>query len=199
MGSTREAPYRLARGGMIDREARLRFKIDGVPLVGHAGDTLASALLASGRRVVGRSFKYHRPRGVLTAGSEVARSVRRVRTAPRRAGPSLAAISGLTRTAIFSLPFRSHLHKSAESGSSVIPERRRTFDERHHPGPVHRRRMSSASARASRSSRLGGGQRGELRGTCMNVHANARRSTLDRRFSTLHDRARVEVQSRERV
>jgi sarcosine oxidase subunit alpha len=46
------------------------FRFDGKPYAGHPGDTLASALLANGVRLVGRSFKYHRPRGVLTAGSE---------------------------------------------------------------------------------------------------------------------------------
>ncbi|MCF3642532.1 sarcosine oxidase subunit alpha family protein [Rhizobium sp. TRM95111] len=60
---------RLAEGGLIDRSATLRFTFDGRPLSGHAGDTLASALLANGIGLVGRSFKYHRPRGVLTAGA----------------------------------------------------------------------------------------------------------------------------------
>src|SRR5690606_11377695 len=46
------------------------FRFDGREYTGFRGDTLASALLASGVRVFGRSFKYHRPRGVLTAGSE---------------------------------------------------------------------------------------------------------------------------------
>jgi sarcosine oxidase subunit alpha len=62
--------YRLASGGLVDRGAPVRFTFDGLPFTGFAGDTLASALLANGVRVVGRSFKYHRPRGVLTAGSE---------------------------------------------------------------------------------------------------------------------------------
>ena len=61
---------RLDRGGLIDRSAPLRFRFDGREMTGFKGDTLASALLANGVRVVGRSFKYHRPRGVLTAGSE---------------------------------------------------------------------------------------------------------------------------------
>ena len=47
----------------------LRFTFDGKTMQGFAGDTLASALLANGRMLVGRSFKYHRPRGILTAGS----------------------------------------------------------------------------------------------------------------------------------
>ena len=62
--------YRLSSGGLVDRGAPVRFTFDGLPFTGFAGDTLASALLAGGVRVIGRSFKYHRPRGVLTAGSE---------------------------------------------------------------------------------------------------------------------------------
>ena len=62
--------YRLSTGGLIDRRTTVRFKFDGLPFNGYAGDTLASALLGNGVGVVGRSFKYHRPRGVLTAGSE---------------------------------------------------------------------------------------------------------------------------------
>jgi sarcosine oxidase subunit alpha len=65
------AGYRLPRGGTrIDRLTPLRFSFDGAAVPGLAGDTLASALLASGRTLVGRSFKYHRPRGVYTAGAE---------------------------------------------------------------------------------------------------------------------------------
>ncbi|PSC04161.1 sarcosine oxidase subunit alpha [Alsobacter soli] len=61
--------YRLPSGGLVDRAASLAFTFDGKPMQGFAGDTLASALLANGQRLVGRSFKYHRPRGVLTAGA----------------------------------------------------------------------------------------------------------------------------------
>ena len=61
---------RLADGGRIDRSRTLRFSFDGRVLSGHPGDTLASALLANGVRLVGRSFKYHRPRGILSAGVE---------------------------------------------------------------------------------------------------------------------------------
>jgi methylglutamate dehydrogenase subunit C len=52
----------------IDREKTVRFSFDGKRYVGHPGDTLASALLANGVSLFGRSFKYHRPRGVLAAG-----------------------------------------------------------------------------------------------------------------------------------
>jgi len=61
---------RLAQGGAIDRSKPLRFTFDGKPCQGFAGDTVASALLANGVRIVGRSFKYHRPRGIYTAGPE---------------------------------------------------------------------------------------------------------------------------------
>jgi sarcosine oxidase subunit alpha len=61
---------RLDRGGLIDRTKGVSFRFDGRVYQGFQGDTLASALLANDVRVVGRSFKYHRPRGVLTAGSE---------------------------------------------------------------------------------------------------------------------------------
>lgn len=58
------------RGASIDRSRRLRFFFDGRQCEGFAGDTLASALMGSGQRLIGRSFKYHRPRGVMGAGSE---------------------------------------------------------------------------------------------------------------------------------
>ncbi len=57
-------------GGLIDRTKSLKFTFNGTEMGGHAGDTLASALLANGQRLVGRSFKYHRPRGIFSAGSE---------------------------------------------------------------------------------------------------------------------------------
>jgi sarcosine oxidase subunit alpha len=65
-----KGPFRLARGGRIDRSRTFTFRFDGRRYEGHPGDTLASALLANGVRIVGRSFKYHRPRGILTAGFE---------------------------------------------------------------------------------------------------------------------------------
>ncbi|HEX8013060.1 MAG TPA: sarcosine oxidase subunit alpha family protein [Casimicrobiaceae bacterium] len=63
-------PFRLPEGGVIDRARPLRFEYDGVACEGYAGDTLASALLANGVHLVGRSFKYHRPRGIVSAGAE---------------------------------------------------------------------------------------------------------------------------------
>jgi sarcosine oxidase subunit alpha len=64
-------PSRLpSGGGAIDRSKPLRFTFDGTAMSGFAGDTVASALLANGVSIVGRSFKYHRPRGVFSAGIE---------------------------------------------------------------------------------------------------------------------------------
>ena len=62
--------FRTAQGGRVDRERRLPFSFDGTSYWGLAGDSLASALLANGVHLVARSFKYHRPRGILTAGPE---------------------------------------------------------------------------------------------------------------------------------
>ncbi len=61
---------RLDQGGLIDRTRPVEFSFDGISMTGFAGDTLASALLANDISLVGRSFKYHRPRGIMTAGSE---------------------------------------------------------------------------------------------------------------------------------
>ncbi|MEP7243722.1 MAG: 2Fe-2S iron-sulfur cluster-binding protein [Gammaproteobacteria bacterium] len=63
-------PARVAQGALTDAARPIRFGFDGRELQGLAGDTLASALLANGQRLIGRSFKYHRPRGLVTAGPE---------------------------------------------------------------------------------------------------------------------------------
>ena len=65
-----QPPKRIARGLLTDAERPVGFRFNGRRLMGVAGDTLASALLANGIRLVGRSFKYHRPRGIVTAGPE---------------------------------------------------------------------------------------------------------------------------------
>jgi len=83
--------YRLANGGRIDRGVRRRFTFDGRPFEGFSGDTLASALLAGGVQLFGRSFKYHRPRGVLGAGSEEPNALISVNRGPGRFTPNLRA------------------------------------------------------------------------------------------------------------
>jgi heterotetrameric sarcosine oxidase alpha subunit len=80
----RTQPHRLPAGGLVDRQRILRFDFDGKALTGHPGDTLASALLANGVRLVGRSFKYHRPRGILTAGPEEPNALVELRRGDRR-------------------------------------------------------------------------------------------------------------------
>ncbi|MEM1298535.1 MAG: sarcosine oxidase subunit alpha family protein [Pseudomonadota bacterium] len=62
--------FRLPTGGRIDRTQNVNFTWDGTRHVGCAGDTVASALMAHGERIIGRSFKYHRPRGIMSAGVE---------------------------------------------------------------------------------------------------------------------------------
>ncbi len=62
--------WRLPSGGLIDRGKPVKFQWNRKNFTGFSGDTLASALLANGVQIVGRSFKYHRPRGLLAAGIE---------------------------------------------------------------------------------------------------------------------------------
>jgi len=81
---------RLPKGGDIDRSRPLNFTFDGQKFSGFAGDTLASALLANGVRIVGRSFKYHRPRGLLAAGVEEPNAIVTVGEGSR-ADPNLRA------------------------------------------------------------------------------------------------------------
>lgn len=64
------APRRITQGLLTDAACAVTFEFDGRKVQGLAGDTVASALLAHGVRLVGRSFKYHRPRGIVTAGHE---------------------------------------------------------------------------------------------------------------------------------
>jgi sarcosine oxidase subunit alpha len=82
---------RTASGGRIDRSHVLNFRFDGRPYTGYAGDTLASALLANGVHLMGRSFKYHRPRGVLAAGAEEPNALVTVRRDAARCTPNLRA------------------------------------------------------------------------------------------------------------
>jgi sarcosine oxidase subunit alpha len=83
-------PRRLTEGGLIDRSRTLRFAFDGKAMEGHPGDTLASALLANGTRLVGRSFKYHRPRGIFSAGVEEPNALVELRGGDRQEPNTLA-------------------------------------------------------------------------------------------------------------
>jgi sarcosine oxidase subunit alpha len=87
--------HRLASGGLIDRSRKLNFSFDGQSYQGYAGDTLASALLANGVKLVGRSFKYHRPRGILSAGSEEPNALVELRTGAYREPNTRATVAEL--------------------------------------------------------------------------------------------------------
>ncbi|MEP9355345.1 sarcosine oxidase subunit alpha family protein [Xanthobacter sp. KR7-65] len=92
--------FRLANGGRIDRSRPLAFTFNGRAVDGYDGDTLASALLANGIRLMGRSFKYHRPRGVLTHGADEPNALFNVDRGPGRADPNnratmVEAVAGL--------------------------------------------------------------------------------------------------------
>src|SRR5580658_5717142 len=90
---------RLPAGGRIDRSRRFEFSFDGRPLSGFEGDTLASALLANDVKLIGRSFKYHRPRGFLSAGIEEPNGLFTLgeggRTVPNVAGTTTELFDGL--------------------------------------------------------------------------------------------------------
>lgn len=75
--------FRVQNGGLIDRQRPLRFSFNGRNLQGYAGDTLASALIANGIHLVGRSFKYHRPRGLFSAGAEEPNALVQLETGAR--------------------------------------------------------------------------------------------------------------------
>jgi sarcosine oxidase subunit alpha len=82
---------RVAAGGRINRAKPISFTFDGKSFTGYEGDTLASALLANGVHLVGRSFKYHRPRGVLSMGSDEPNALVGVGSSEARFTPNLRA------------------------------------------------------------------------------------------------------------
>ncbi|MET7244003.1 sarcosine oxidase subunit alpha family protein [Methylobacterium sp. EM32] len=81
-------PFRLSRGGRIDRARPVRFTFNGRKVAGFHGDSVASALLANGIHLVGRSFKYHRPRGILSHGSDEPSALLSVDRGPGRIDPN---------------------------------------------------------------------------------------------------------------
>ena len=101
-------PRRLAQGGRIDRSRPLRFYFNGRLCEGYAGDTLASALLANGVDVAGRSFKFHRPRGVMGRGAEEPNAIVQIgvgaATTPNLRATEIPLREGLTATAIRGWP-----------------------------------------------------------------------------------------------
>jgi sarcosine oxidase subunit alpha len=99
---------RLAAGGRVDRDRILNFTFNGRAYQGHPGDTLASALLASGVSVVARSWKYHRPRGILSAGVEEPNALVQLfdgaRTVPNARMTEVSLVEGLVATSIHASP-----------------------------------------------------------------------------------------------
>ena len=95
--------FRLPAGGRIDRLKPVSFTFNGRTIDAYEGDTVASALLANGVRLVGRSFKYHRPRGVMSHGSDEPNALLDVDGGPGRRDPNnratvIDATSGLRVT-----------------------------------------------------------------------------------------------------
>ena len=82
-------------GGLINRKNPWSFEFNGQSMQGFEGDTLASALLANDVRLVGRSFKYHRPRGMISAGSEEPNAIVELRTGSRKEPNSRATTTEL--------------------------------------------------------------------------------------------------------
>ena len=82
---------RLKNGKFIDQTYRISFQFNGKKYFGYKGDTLASALLANGVHLVGRSFKYHRPRGIMTCGSEEPNAIVQIGNDPSSTEPNVRA------------------------------------------------------------------------------------------------------------
>ena len=114
-------PRRLATGGRIVRGHRVRFVFDGATFEGYKGDTLASALLANGVDVVGRSFKYGRPRGIVGHGAEEPNAIVQI-------GAGAAHTPNLRATQV-------ELHDGLEARSNA---RRSAWDVRRVAGPLAR-------------------------------------------------------------
>jgi sarcosine oxidase subunit alpha len=83
--------HRISSKGRVDQREPVRFTFNGATYTGFQGDTLASALLANGVHLVGRSFKYHRPRGILSAGSEEPNALVGTSRGPGRFDPNTRA------------------------------------------------------------------------------------------------------------
>ena len=115
-------------GASIDRSNPLSFTFDGRQIAGFNGDTLASALLAEGPRVIGRSFKYHRPRGIWGFGSEEPNAIFDVtvngKTTPNQRATVIKLVDGMTVRSVNTAPtaardrkrFLDRLHRYLPAG-----------------------------------------------------------------------------------
>ena len=81
---------RVKTSKFIDETYKISFKFNGKTYYGYKGDSLASALLANDIHLVGRSFKYHRPRGIMTAGSEEPNAIVQLHDNSSRSEPNVA-------------------------------------------------------------------------------------------------------------
>lgn len=99
---------RLSQGGRVDRSRKIRFTFNGREYEGLAGDTLASALMANDVSVVARSFKYHRPRGILAAGVEEPNALVQLfdgaRSVPNARMTEIEIVEGLTAHSVHASP-----------------------------------------------------------------------------------------------
>ena len=99
---------RLSSGGRVDRQRVVNFSVNGRAFKGLQGDTLASALLANGVSLVARSWKYHRPRGILSAGVEEPNALVQLfdgaRTVPNARMTEVSLVEGLNATSIHASP-----------------------------------------------------------------------------------------------
>ena len=110
---------RLPDGGLIDRLQSLTFHFDGKRYSGYAGDTLASALLAAGVKLVGRSFKYHRPRGIMTVGSDEPNALESIATLPR--GLTKVSLTVPVRVPLLAAPEEFSHQLFALLGVAILP------------------------------------------------------------------------------
>jgi len=96
--------FRTEQGGRVDREREIQFTFNGKNYTGLAGDTLCSALLANGVHLMGRSWKYHRPRGVMSAGSEEPNAIFQLekgnRTIPNARGTQVELYDSLDASSV---------------------------------------------------------------------------------------------------
>ncbi|RWX55823.1 sarcosine oxidase subunit alpha family protein [Photobacterium chitinilyticum] len=121
-------PNRLSAGGRIDRRKSLTFSFNGKTYSGYQGDTLASALIANGIDVIGRSYKYSRPRGILGSGAEEPNAILQVGSSPATTIPNLRATQvelydGLVATSVSGWPDVERDMKSAlgKVGGGLMP------------------------------------------------------------------------------
>ena len=118
---------RLPSGGrLVDRSAPLKFTFNGRKLKGLKGDTLASALLANNQLLVGRSFKYHRPRGIVACGPEEPNALLTVGdgdlAVPNQRATMVDLVDGLAARSQNHWPSLEHdLGAAADAASKLLP------------------------------------------------------------------------------